>query len=139
MITNLKSFFILALLTSLFVSTNAFAETKIVAQGTWVKKTQKISGSWQIVDNGKSRELQLLGFKTKKAPDLQVFLSPQTVEAASNKNAVEKSFSLGKLKSVKGNQTYAIPPEVELEKYSSLLIHCKKYSKLWGAANLKKK
>lgn len=127
---------VVALLFSLS-SIDLSAQGTALSRGTWVKKTQKISGAWKIVDLGKHKELKMVGFKTKKAPDLQVFLSPHTAKVASNKNASAGALVLGKLKSLKGDQSYRIPSDVDLSKYHSILIHCKKYSKLWGAASLK--
>jgi len=40
------------------------------------------------------------------------------------------------LKSNKGDQFYSLPPDLDLTAYKSIIIHCKKYTKLWGAASL---
>jgi len=43
---------------------------------------------------------------------------------------------MSELKNLKGAQRYELPADVELTKYKSLLLHCEKYSKLWGAGEL---
>ena len=116
----------------------ASAADTVVASGSWTKKTAKISGTWSIVDDGKTKTIHLKGFSTKKAPDLKLFLSPQTAKAATNKNATTGSALIIKLKSHKGDQSYTLPASADPSKFKSILIHCEKYTKLWGAANLKK-
>lgn len=120
----------------LFSVISASAADTVVAKGSWTKKTHKISGTWSIVDNGKTKTIHLKGFSTKKAPDLKIFLSPQTAKASSNKNATAGSKFVVELKSHKGDQSYSIPSGVDLTKYKSILIHCEKYTKLWGAGDL---
>jgi hypothetical protein len=99
---------------------------------SWTKKSQSIAGTWKIEND----TLTLTGFSTRKAPDLKIFLSPQTVAKLSNRNAEEGAVLIAPLKSPKGDQSYPLPPDLDLTAYRSILIHCKKYSKLWGAAAL---
>lgn len=102
------------------------------ASGSWFKKTQRVSGSWTI----DGRTLTLTGFKTKKAPDLKIFLSPHPVESLTNKNATRGAKRVALLRSPTGDQAYTLPAGVKLSDYRSIMIHCEKYSKLWGAAPL---
>lgn len=130
----------MALMVFMMIGQHALvAEDTVIAKGVWFKRTQKISGTWHLYDKGTYRELHFIDFKTKKAPDLQVFLSPHFLSNTTNKNAMDGAKPLGKLKSPKGNQVYRIPADVDLKKFRSVLIHCKKYSKLWGAGNLRSK
>lgn len=124
------------LISILFAGALSAAET-VLASGTWTKKSHKISGTWSIVDNGTTKEIRLKGFSTRKAPDLKLFFSPQTANNATNKNATAGSRLVVKLKAAKGDQTYAIPDGVDLSSFQSVLIHCERYSKLWGAADLR--
>ena len=73
-------------------------------------------------------------FKTSGAPDLKIVLSPLTVRAAKNNNALQGSQIISPLQSNSGAQEYAIPAGLDLSKYKSVLIHCEQYTKLWGAA-----
>ena len=106
-------------------------------QGKWTKKGYPIAGTWQIVEEG-GRKLVVLddAFKTKNAPDLKIFLSPKPVAELDNRNATQGSVLVGPLQSAQGAQKLAIPPGTNLGSYRSILIHCEKYSKLWGAAAL---
>ena len=60
--------------------------------------------------------------------DLYVYLS--TDEGASD------YVSLGTLKANMGNQNYEIPSDVDVAKYSKVLIWCQAFSVLFGSADL---
>ena len=56
--------------------------------GSWTKKSFSVSGTWSIVEEGGKHFVVLSDdFKTKKAPDLKIFLSNHTVDSANGKNA----------------------------------------------------
>ena len=123
---------------TLFCSAAIAEEPVILGQGSFVKKFKPIEGTFLIRQVGDKRELVLdEAFKTKKGPDLQIIFSPLTIEQAENGNADGKgSLSIGLLQSNKGAQSYELPADLELTQYRSLLIHCVKYTKLWGGASL---
>lgn len=104
--------------------------------GTWTKKANSISGTWSISTKGGKKVLSLKGFKTATAPDLKIFLSPQTSGQVTSRTATKGSVLVSRLKSSKGDQSYALPANLDLSKYKSIIIHCEKYSKLWGASKL---
>lgn len=65
-------------------------------------------------------------FKTTSGPDLYVYLgndNPTKIIAVLKKN--------------KGSQTYALPEGIDLSKYSSVFIHCKKYNHTFGKASIR--
>lgn len=66
------------------------------------------------------------GFKTTSGPDLYVYLGND-----------KPTKIIGKLKKNSGSQTYALPDGVDLSKYSSVFIHCKKYNHTFGRADLR--
>ena len=109
----------------------------ILYSGTWTKKSQKSAGNWSIYREGDTTYLKLSAdFKTRGAPDLKLFLSPQAASAANGKNATNGAVLIAPLQSNKGEQVYTIPAGVDLANFSSVLIHCEQYSKLWSAADL---
>jgi len=75
-----------------------------------------------------SRNLRFDNFKSTHGPDLNVYLA--TDDKASD------FVSLGKLKAEMGNQNYEIPENVDLSNYDKVLIFCKKFSVLFGSAEL---
>lgn len=106
--------------------------------GTWTKKGFDIAGTWSIVDDGGQLFVVLDGkFRTKKAPDLKIFLSPTQANQLGNRNATKGSLKIAQLDSHQGAQRYPIPAGTDLSKYRSILIHCEKYTKLWGVADLR--
>jgi len=114
---------------------------KVVASGhRWTEKDKGIRGSWEIAEVGKAQFLRLgSDFKTKSAPDLKLVLSPLSLDQASNDNALEGGTVIADLGKVKGAQEYRLPAGTDWSKSTSLLIHCAKYSKLWGGTELPKK
>ena len=120
-------------------SAAALSEGEVVAYGSsWKKKASNITGSWEIGRTSSGYELRLgADFKTKKAPDLKLVLSPHTTTSAQAKNALAGGLVIAPLGSVKGAQTYQIDAGVDLASFRSVLIHCELKAKLWGAAELK--
>ena len=127
-----KILFILTVIT--FINTTAFAQKG----NTWVKKYYSVTGNWSVeVENGNSYLLLHSDFKTSKGPDLKLFLIKKEASTLSKKEEVQKhGFFLGKLKSLKGEQKYLIPANISLSDFKSIVIHCEKYTKVWGAASL---
>lgn len=107
-----------------------------VSEGSWTKKSNTISGSWSIEKEGDRHVLKLIGFKTKKAPDLKLFLSKQSAGSVTGKNATTGAVRLAKLKSHKGDQSYVLPSGINPEDYKTLILHCEKFSKSWGVGTL---
>lgn len=105
--------------------------------GSWTRQEQKIAGSWSIVEeNGRLRLRLSDDFKTKSGPDLKIFLSRGDLDSITGKNATQDAVLVAPLGSSKGGQSYAIPGGVDLSQFKSLIIHCDKYSKLWGGSSL---
>ncbi len=119
-------------------SAAALSEGRVVARGSdWTRKSNKITGSWEIAETSSGYELRLgADFKTKNAPDLRLVLSPNTTTSASAKNALTGGVVIAPLASPKGAQSYVIDAGTDLTAYRSLLIHCEQYTKLWGGAEL---
>ena len=117
---------------------NAFAKPSAKTSGSFVKKTYKVKGQWNLVKDGDKRFIELSAdFKTKQGPDLKVFLSPTSLGNVTNKNAEKGSVFVGRLPSHKGKQRIEIPEGTELSKYSSILIHCQQYTVLFAASSLR--
>lgn len=115
----------------------AMAAGKVLHQGSWTKKGYAVEGQWKIVEDGGKHFVELdASFRTKNAPDLKLFLSPQNLDKVTGSNATQRTVLVAKLKSNKGAQRYEIPAGTDLEKFITLLLHCEKYSKLWSAATL---
>ena len=126
----------------LIVTVAAQAQTEVVFSGEWERESRwtTFEGSWSIVKEGEAYKV-VLGddFEAKKAPDLKIFLSKAKLGDISGKNAVSKGSPVlvAKLTSYKGKASYAIPAGINPANYTTIIIHCEEYSKLWGGASLK--
>ena len=125
-----NSIFILTL--TIIFTTSSFAQKG----NTWVKKNYTVSGNWSVEAEGSKTYLVLhADFKTSKGPDLKLFLTKKSALSIGKSEAIEKQgILLGKLKSLKGDQRYLIPNNITVSEFKSLVIHCQKYTKVWGAA-----
>ncbi len=112
-------------------------EDRIIASGTWTKKSFKSKGTWTIaVEDGVTMVKLDADFSTRKAPDLKIFLTPKSVSEVNRKNALEGSVLIASLSSNKGAQSYVVPEGVDLSDFQSIIIHCEAFTKLWSAAAL---
>ncbi|MEL6339915.1 MAG: DM13 domain-containing protein [Myxococcota bacterium] len=72
-------------------------------------------------------------FETRSGPDLFVLLhrakKPTSYDA-------KDYVSLGVLKTIKGKQVYAVPAKVDLKRYRSVVIWCKKFDVTFAYAPL---
>jgi hypothetical protein len=85
--------------------------------------------------NGK-RILRLTDFETSNGPDVQVYLVA-AADANDNETVTRAGFfHLGALKGNIGDQNYEVPSEVELNKYQSVTIWCRRFGVNFGTAPL---
>ena len=110
-----------------------FLQGETIATGTWTKSNYSIDGGWRIEKIGDKLNVILDNdFATKKAPDLKIFFSKEPLDGLTSKNAV----LVTELTSNKGSQSYVIDKDIDITTYQTILIHCEKYSVLWGGAPL---
>lgn len=103
----------------------------------WEVQKTKIKGEWHIEHREDGAYIVLSDkFKTRSAPDLKLFFSKQMPSELNGKNATSQSIFISELQSNKGGQSFKIPASVNIADYQSILLHCEKYSKLWGASKL---
>jgi hypothetical protein len=81
------------------------------------------------------RFLRLDDLRTSNGPDLFVYLSKAAPDAP--RDTFDDDFvSLGRLRANQGNQNYAIPDGVALDRYQSVVIWCRRFTYAFGAAAL---
>jgi hypothetical protein len=84
---------------------------------------ERVGGSVEVTETAVKLSAN---FNTTSGPDLYVYLgndNPTKIIAVLKKN--------------KGSQTYALPEGIDLSKYSSVFIHCKKYNHTCGKASIR--
>jgi hypothetical protein len=90
---------------------------------------ERASGKAAIYKKDNVYQLVFEDLNVNNGPNLHVYLSQEI----NPKNFVD----LGDLKSVKGNQVYDIPANVDAANYKYALVYCQRYSHLFGYAPLK--
>jgi hypothetical protein len=109
----------------------------MMAPAQFQKKTYALKGSITVEQRGDQTVIVFSDdFRTKKGPDLKVFLSKNAVSATTGTNATTDAVRLGALSSNKGAQEYILPAGLSLSDYASVLVHCEAFSKLWGGADI---
>ena len=76
-------------------------------------------------------------FEVGPGPAFHVYLVPKASIRASTDMKDVMFVDLGRLRSFKGSQRYAIPAGVDLAKYPSVIIWCERFSVLISPADLK--
>jgi DMSO/TMAO reductase YedYZ heme-binding membrane subunit len=71
-------------------------------------------------------------FVTPNGPDLQVYLT-KNIFPTSREN-IQEGIHLGKLKSTKGKQVFAVSSDVDIKDFNSVSIHCKAFNVPWSYA-----
>jgi hypothetical protein len=77
--------------------------------------------------------LTLTNFEVDNGPDLRVYL---VAGPARDESEVDDFEDLGALKGNKGNQQYDLPPGLDLERYSTVVIWCRAFSVNFARAPL---
>ena len=126
----------------LLATSVAAQDKKVVYSGEFERDSRwtTFEGSWQIVKHGDSYTV-VLGddFEAKKAPDLKIFLSKADLDDIKGSNAVKigSPVLVAKLTSYEGKASYKIPAGINPADFTTIIIHCEEYSKLWGGSALK--
>lgn len=87
-----------------------------------------VKGNVSIYQHNNKYSVGLQNFSTSNGPDLHLYLSKEMQPI--------HFIDLGKIRSTKGNQLYAIPGTPDLTGYKYILIHCQLYNHLFGWAAL---
>lgn len=101
----------------------------LLYQGTFESAVHPTSGTVRVYeDKDKKRTLVFENFKTDAGPDLRIYLA----EDKSVSNFIQVTNEVKN-----GNSSVAIPVNTNLQKQNHVLIWCKQFSVLFGAAQLK--
>jgi hypothetical protein len=109
----------------------------VVGSGAFVSGEHSTTGKALLIQapDG-TRMLRLEDLKTSNGPDLRVYLSSAAPNASWG--AFDDDFvELGKLKGNIGSQNYDVPSGVDLARYGTAVIWCKRFSVPFGAASVR--
>ena len=106
------------------------------ASGEFQDLEHHTSGTASVITLPDGRRfLRFEGLETSNGPDLRVYLSE--IPASDDWHDYgERYVDLGALKANLGDQNYEIPADVDLEKYRSAVIWCRRFSVGFGVAPL---
>lgn len=110
----------------------------VIAQGGFRSLEHRTTGEAivsQLPDG--SRVLRLENFETSNGPDLRVYLSAGSNDAAFGREYGKDFVELGVLKGNIGSQNYSVPAGVDLAKYRNAVIWCKRFSVGFGVATMR--
>jgi hypothetical protein len=110
----------------------------IRSTGSFRSLEHQTTGVANLVALADGRTLvRLENFRTSNGPDVTVILSDAPASETDARAFDDRSFvTLGALKANIGNQNYEIRPTVDISKYRSIVIWCRRFSVAFGAAPL---
>ena len=111
--------------------------TQILESGTFHSGTHPTEGTATIyrIENG-SRVLRFTNFKTSNGPDVHIYMVVAE-DATDNASVQHAAFvDLGLIKGNIGDQNYTLGSDLDLAKYHTVSVCCKRFSKNFGAAPL---
>ena len=111
-------------------------EVLTLVEGAFVDRSHPASGIASVLTDGTDqRFLRFEDFATDNGPDLNVYLSTAPLDA--DADAFDDDFvDLGDLKGNIGSQNYEIPADVDLDRYTTVVIWCVRFGVAFGAAEL---
>jgi Electron transfer DM13 len=111
--------------------------TQILESGTLHSGTHPTEGTatiYRIADG--SRVLRFTNFKTSNGPDVHVYMVA-VEDARDDASVLNAAFvDLGVIKGNIGDQNYTLGSDLDLAKYRTVSVWCKRFSKNFGAAPL---
>ena len=109
---------------------------KTLSAGTFRSYEHVTSGRARVIATaGGRRYVRFEGFETSNGPALKVYLSAAPASGPGD-SFDDRFVDLGDLKGNVGSQNYAIPPDVRLDRYRSVVVWCKRFSVPFAAAPL---
>jgi hypothetical protein len=98
----------------------------------------KGEGSATIVRSADGQRVLRLDddFRVTNGPDLYVYLSGANAPRSSGKLHSASAFEVAQLKGNVGGQNYALPADLDLSKFRSVVIYCRRFTTVFSTAEL---
>lgn len=111
-------------------------EIVVEASGTFIDRSHPAEGTAEVLGDGTGqRFLRFEDFATDNGPDLNVYLSTAAPDGPAGEFD-DDFIDLGDLKGNIGPQNYEIPEDVDLDRYTTVVIWCVRFGVAFGAAEL---
>jgi hypothetical protein len=115
----------------------AGATATTVAEGRFIGLEHESSGRALVVETADGqRFLRFDDFQTSNGPDLVVYLSAKPATPGDWYGYDRDFVDLGTLKGNVGSQNYELPPDVDLGRYLTAVVWCRRFEVGFGAATL---
>ncbi len=110
----------------------------MAAEGRFISLEHETRGRAVVLETADGqRFLRFEDFETSNGPDLLVYLSAKEPSGPDDWHGYDADFvDLGALKGNVGNQNYEIPKDVDLQKYSTAVVWCRRFEVGFAAATL---
>jgi hypothetical protein len=117
-------------------TTGSQPATRVLSTGRFRSHEHATSGRARVLQLPDGRRyVRFDHFTTSNGPALKVYLS--AAPASGPGDAFDDRYvNLGDLKGNIGEQNYAVPRDVDLDRYRSVVVWCKRFSVAFGAAAL---
>ena len=121
--------------------TTADHANAVLAQGRFIHANPSDLIHWGRGSASVRADSVFLGedFQVGPGPKFHVYLVPRAQIRSSGDLQGQMFVDLGRLRSFKGSQRYAIPAGIDLAKYQSVIIWCEQFSVLISPADLVRK
>ena len=109
---------------------------EVIASGEFRPLAHDARGTAQLIELADGRAIvRFEDFEVENGPDLKVYLS--TAPADSDKGALVDEFhDLGALKGNLGDQNYEIAPRIDVTRFRSVVVWCRRFSVGFAVAPL---
>jgi hypothetical protein len=111
---------------------------EVLARGRFISLEHATRGQAVALEtSGGRRFLRFEGFETSNGPDLVVYLSAKEPAGPDDWHGYDQDFvDLGVLKGNVGSQNYQIPEGTDLDRYSTAVVWCRRFTVGFAAAVL---
>jgi Electron transfer DM13 len=111
---------------------------QVLLEGRFISLEHSTRGRAVILETADGRRfLRFEGFETSNGPDLLVYLSAKDPSGPDDWYGYDRDFvDLGPLKGNVGSQNYELPRNVDLDRYSTAVVWCRRFTVGFAAAPL---
>lgn len=123
-----------------FPQTAESGNQEIIFEGTFKPVAHGAEGVATVYDTGGGkRVLRFTDFAVSNGPDVHVYLVAADDPMDSETVKQSEVYELGSIKGNVGNQNYDLSSDVDLNKFKSVVIWCKRFGVNFAAAELEPK
>ena len=113
---------------------------KIIYEGSFKPVAHDAEGTATIYDvDGGNRVMRFTDFEVSNGPDVHVYLVAADGPMDSKTVKESEVYELVSIKGNIGNQNYELGPDVDLDKFKSVVIWCKRFGVNFAVAQLEPK